>query len=84
MNPNDRKHWLVRENTIRWMWRLGLATLVIFVAADFFIKSYSTFGIDGTFGFYAWYAFVTCVAMVLFAKGLGVFLKRSDDYYDGR
>ena len=41
------------------------------------------FGIDGTFGFYAWYGLGTCVAMVLFAKGLGVLLKRRDTYYEG-
>ena len=37
----------------------------------------------GIFGFYAWYGLGTCVAMVLFAKGLGVALKRRDDYYEG-
>jgi len=25
---------------------------------------------------------ITCVAMVIFAKGLGIFLKRKDTYYD--
>ncbi len=35
------------------------------------------------FRFHAWYGLVTCVAMVLVAKGLALFLKRRDSYYDG-
>ena len=38
--------------------------------------------IDGWFGFAAAYGFLCCAAMVLVAKGLGVFLKRPDNYYD--
>ena len=60
-------------------WRpLVLAALLL---ADFAIHPHALFGLDGTFGFYAWYGLVTCMAMVLVAKGLGVFLKRPDDYY---
>jgi hypothetical protein len=46
------------------------------------VHGHSYFWIDGTFGFYSWYGLLTCAAMVLFAKGLGVFLKRDDTYYD--
>ncbi len=52
------------------------------VVPDFFIDQYVHFGVDGTFGFYAWYGFATCVGMVVFAKILSIFLKRSDDYYE--
>ena len=34
------------------------------------------------FGFFAAFGFFACLAMVLFAKFLGVFLKRPDSYYD--
>jgi hypothetical protein len=84
MTDGKELHWLVRPNTIRWMWRLGLAMLALFVVADLWLVSHPHFAIDGSFGFYGWYGFVTCVAMVLFAKGLGVFLKRKDSYYDDR
>ena len=42
----------------------------------------SGFTLDGGFGFYAWYGFLTCAGMVALAKILGIFLKRKDTYYD--
>jgi len=82
MNEIENKHWLVRPKTIRWLWRGGYVLLTLLVLADFVIHAHPYFGIDGTFGFYSWYGLVTCIAMVLFAKALGIFLKRKDSYYD--
>lgn len=82
MSRAGEKHWLVRPETIRWLWRGGLVILALMVLADFFIHTHSSFQIDGSFGFYAWYGLVVCIAMVLFAKALGIFLKRKDTYYD--
>ncbi len=76
------KHWLVRPKTISWLWRGGMVLLALLVLADFFIHAHHYFDIDGTFGFYSWYGLVTCIGMVLFAKALGIFLKRKDSYYD--
>lgn len=75
-------HWLVRPQTIRLLWTIFIGILVLTVLPDFLIHQHEEFGIEATFGFFAWYGFVTCVAMVLFAKLLGVFLKRKDVYYD--
>jgi hypothetical protein len=47
-----------------------------------FIHHHAWFGLDGTFGFGAWFGFVSCIAMVAFAKALGAVLKRRDTYYD--
>jgi hypothetical protein len=82
--PQDErdKHWLVRSRTIRQLWivlSLLLATTVLF---DLAIDQHGIVGIDGTFGFAAWYGFLACAAMILAAKGLGYFLKRPDRYYD--
>ena len=77
-------HWLVRPSTIRKLWIGGGIVLAALVLADFAIHPHALFGLDGTFGFYAWYGLVTCMAMVLAAKGLGVFLKRPDDFYADR
>tara|TARA_B100000780_G_scaffold274997_1_gene240862 strand:- start:703 stop:954 length:252 start_codon:yes stop_codon:yes gene_type:complete len=81
MNDQE-KHWLVREKTIRLLWRGSLFMLFLLVIADFFIHAHPYFQIDGTFGFYSWFSFVTCVGMVLFAKALGLLLKRKDTFYD--
>lgn len=81
-DPRAPKHWLVRPHTIRLLWGLLIAILIISVVPDFFIHAHSYFGIDGTFGFYAWFGFGTCVLMVIGSKILGIFLKREDTYYD--
>ena len=83
MNEQD-KHWLLRKNNIRKLWILFIAILALTVIAGLFVHQHEAFGIEDTFGFYAWYGFITCVGMVVFAKLLGVFLKRPEDYYDGQ
>ena len=75
-------HWLVRPGTIRLLWMIFAVILVVTVTADMFIHHHAWFGLDGTFGFGAWFGFVSCIAMVVFAKALGAVLKRRDTYYD--
>ena len=53
------------------------------VALDLVVAHHPHFGLDGTFGFGAWFGFLSCVALVAFAKALGAILKRPDSYYDG-
>ncbi len=84
MNAHDRSdHWLARPATIRLLWRMFAAVLVLLVAAQAFIGVKGYFGVDGWFGFGAAYGFLSCFAMVVFAKGLGFLLKRREGYYDG-
>jgi hypothetical protein len=78
---DKQDHWLVRPATIRRLIIFSIIVLALTVVPDFFLPSYDHFGIDGTTGFYAWYGFITCAAMVFVAKLLGLFLKRKDDYY---
>jgi hypothetical protein len=82
MNDDAKLHWLVRPNTIKLLWRWGYAILTVLVLADFVIHPHASFGIDGSFGFYSWYGLLTCLAMIVFSKGLAIFLKRKDTYYD--
>ncbi len=82
MTQRDSDHWLVRPETIRRLWIAFIAILALTVLADFFVDHHGKFGIDGTFGFYAWYGLLSCVGLVVFSKALGVLLKRADDYYD--
>lgn len=80
--PANELHWLVRPTTIRWLWIGGIALLAAFVAAGALVHGHAYFGIDGTFGFNAWFGFAACAAMVVVAKALGVALKRKETYYD--
>jgi hypothetical protein len=77
-----RQHWLTTPQAIRRLWIGFIVVLVLTVIPDFFVAQYEHFGIDDEFGFYAWYGFLACAAMVVVAKFLGKLLKRPDDYYD--
>lgn len=77
-----RDHWLARDSTIKRLWILFAVILVAIVLADFAIEHHPYFGLDGTFGFGAWFGFVSCVALIVFAKAFGALLKRPDTHYD--
>ncbi len=79
--PRDDDAWLARPSTIRLLWWVFGAVLAISVAAQLLFKVKAYFGADGWFGFGAVYGFLACFAMVVFAKFLGIFLKRGEDYY---
>ena len=81
-HPRPGKHWLERPATVAKLWRGGIAVLALTLLAELLYESHPHFGVDGLFGFNAAFGFAACVAMVLFAKLLGVFLKRDEDYYD--
>ncbi|HWM48066.1 MAG TPA: hypothetical protein VNR11_14270 [Xanthobacteraceae bacterium] len=75
-------HWLTRASTIKGLWIAFVILLTATVLADFVVQHHPYFGMDGTFGFAAWFGFVSCVVLVAIAKALGAFLKRPDTYYD--
>ena len=83
MNHREPDHWLVRPETIRWIWRISIVVLAVTVLLQLVIKIKGYFGIDSWLGFGAVYGFLACLAMVLVAKGLGFVLKRDEDYYRG-
>ena len=79
----DSDHWLVRPENIRKIWIWSIVVLAITVAMELFTGTAGHFhGIDEWFAFPAVFGFLSCVAMVFVAKGLGSILKRKDDYYD--
>ena len=57
------------------------AVLALTVLAQLLIGVKGYFGVDGWFAFGAVFGFLSCLAMVLVAKGLGFVLKRDEDYY---
>ena len=84
MTDGDDGHWLTRPATIRKLWWGFSVVLALTVLAQLVVYVKGYFTVDGWFGFGAVYGFVSCLLMVLFAKGLGVFLKRPNDYYAER
>jgi sterol desaturase/sphingolipid hydroxylase (fatty acid hydroxylase superfamily) len=79
--PSHEDAWLARPSTIRLLWWVFAAVLALSVAAQLLFKVKAYFEVDGWFGFGAVYGFLACFAMVVFAKVLGLFLKRGEDYY---
>jgi hypothetical protein len=81
MKEHEKKHWLYQAATVRKLWWVfsTVLALTVFVQLVVHLKGYFT--VDGWFGFGAVYGFLSCLLMVLFAKVLGVFLKRPNNYY---
>jgi len=80
--PDEKQPWIVRPEGIRGLWRIFAVVLVGIVLAELLVHLHPHFEIEGWFAFHAWFGFLGCVVMVLFAKGLAVFLKRKDTFYD--
>ncbi len=78
---SEEKHWLVRPATIKKLWIFLLTSLVITVLLEFFVEHKVHFGIEASFGFSAWFGFLSCLLMVIGAKILGFNIKRPDTYY---
>lgn len=81
-NSARPNHWLVRPTTIRWLWRGFSLVLFLTVLAQWVIYVKGYFGVDAWLGFGAAYGFLACLLMVLLAKGLGLMLKRDENYYN--
>ncbi len=78
----DDDHWLVRPRTTRWFWIAFSAVLVLVVVLQLVVKVKGYYGVDGWLGFGAVFGFLCCVGMVFLARGLGLFLKRKENFYD--
>lgn len=76
-----KPHWLSRPENVRRLWRGFVVLLALVVAAQFLVPVHGYLAAESWFGFSALFGFLACVGMVLFAKLLGLWLKRRDDYY---
>ena len=82
-NPGPRKtYWLDdRRNVDKLVYALYTACGALFLA-DFLYHKHVHFGFENWLGFYGIYGFVSCVGLVLVAKGFRKIVKRREDYYD--
>ncbi len=56
--------------------------LVVLLIIDFLIHKHNEFPWEGFPNFYAAYGFISCVLLIFIAKGLRLFIKRDEDYYE--
>ncbi|MEO8524010.1 MAG: hypothetical protein ABI460_04785 [Caldimonas sp.] len=78
---DETPRWLDKPRNVKLLWRLFLAVLALTVLAEIAIQLHPRFAIEAVFAFHAWFGLLSCAAMILAARGLGLLLKRSDDYY---
>lgn len=79
---STQAHWLDDKRNIKLLWRGFLVIFALTVAAGFFVDLHPHFEIESWFGFNAAYGFITCMLMIVGAKGLGLLLKRPDTHYE--
>jgi hypothetical protein len=79
---DEKTYWLEKPGNVRrifvGLWIFGFA----WVVPDFFLHRHEDVSFAASFGFYALYGFLACVALVLTAKALRRILMRAEDYYD--
>jgi hypothetical protein len=75
-------HWLTRTRTIRRLWVGFVIALAFTVLGEYLVDRHPHFTLDRLPGFNAIYGFLACAALILFAKLIGLPLKRADTYYE--
>ncbi len=81
---DHRPHWLDQPRNVKRLWRGFLGVLALTVLAQLVVQLHPHFAVESVFGFYAWFGFLACAAMIIVAKALALLLKRPDSYYDDR
>lgn len=73
-----------RPQTIRWILRTlyGLCAVLLIADMDIVVHRHIETSIEEYFGFYAFYGFAACVALVVIASRIRGWLMREEHYYD--
>ena len=74
--------WIVRKKNIKKLWVILILILTLTVLLQILIPIKGHFEVEEWFAFGAWFGFFSCIIMIIFAKILGFFIKRKDDYYE--
>ncbi len=69
-----------REFGTKVIW-VVVVICALLVGADLFYDKHGEYAVETWIGFHGVYGFVSCVGLVLAAKGLRRLLKRDEDYY---
>jgi hypothetical protein len=78
----EKRYWLDDPRNVTRLVHVFYAICALVVLIDFLVPRHGPFAIERAFGFYAFYGFGACVALVLIAKQLRRVLMRPEDYYD--
>lgn len=73
----------LNKSTVRFLWILMIVSLVISLIAELFLGEQGHhFKVEKIPFFYAVFGFVSCVAIIVISKYLGLILKRKENYYE--
>ena len=81
-NSNEAPGFFEKPGTIKLLWILLYAVCALTLVPEFFIHRHPHFAYDSYFGFFALLGFVACALLIILAKGIGLVLKKNEDYYD--
>lgn len=88
-SDNHKRHsdtplWPLREGerlpTLFWI--ILSVLLLLTLVSNLIVHIHGYFDFDGLIGFYAAFGFISCLAMVVVAKILGLLLKKPENYYN--
>jgi len=82
MEQKKEPDYFDKPENIRKLWIMLYIVCGLLVVPDFFTHRHAYFGFDGFFGFYALLGFVSCAALILISKLVGLVLKVKENYYD--
>ena len=79
---NENPGFFEKPGTIKVLWVLLFGVCLLTLVPDFFIHRHPHFAYDDFFGFFAVLGFIACALLIIAAKGIGLMLKKKEDYYD--
>jgi len=76
----EQKPWIYRNVRVIYLGVWGVCILLGLL--DFLYHKHAHYGIEEVPNFFGFYGFIGCVALVMTAKVLRIFVMRDEDYYD--
>jgi hypothetical protein len=67
-----------RAKVPKALWAVLVVLAVVSLIAEVFVHHHAAFGVDGSFGFYAWYTWVAVAIGVAAARLVALVLGRSE------
>ena len=78
----EKIRWLDRPRSVDKIVRAVIGICLLVCLLDLFYDKHGHYSWEELPAFYAFFGFVSCVALVIAAKGLRKILMRDEDYYD--
>ena len=76
------QHWILKKENIKKLWVCSIVLLVSLILVQLIFPIKGHFEVESWIGFGAWFGFIACILMILFAKILGLVVKKPEDYYE--